>query len=305
MHSETSQALRILAMKDYLEQGKIINKEEYCAHFFISLKTFERDLATLRSHYSESYDFSLQKEIYYNRRKEGYELSVENLSSLTSKEILAMCKILLESRAFCKEELNMYLTKFLPLVPQQDKEIVKKMLDNEHFHYVELLHGKKLIDAIWDFSLYIHKHNIVSIDYVTQNEKHNSYRVNPVAIMFSEYYFYLVAFLTDKKLEYPTVFRLDRIIHWDCTDETFYIPDKNRFQEGEFRKRVQFMYSGELKTIRFWFSGPSLEAIRDRLPTARIIEKTEKGILLQVETYGDGINMWLRTQGEWVEFEKS
>lgn len=40
----------------------------------------------------------------------------------------------------------------------------------------------------------------------------------------------------------------------------FTIPYANKFQEGEFWKRVQFMYAGELKRVKFEFSGPSLEA---------------------------------------------
>ena len=45
----------------------------------------------------------------------------------------------------------------------------------------------------------------------------------------------------------------------------------------------------------------SLEAVMDRLPTAKVIKQDEKGYLVQAEAYGEGINMWLRSQGEWVE----
>ena len=37
-----------------------------------------------------------------------------------------------------------------------------------------------------------------------------------------------------------------------------------RSAEGEFRKRVQFMYGGRLEHIRFRYTGPSLEAVLDR-----------------------------------------
>ena len=44
------------------------------------------------------------------------------------------------------------------------------------------------------------------------------------------------------------------------------------------RKRIQFMYGGELQTIRFEYTGPSLESVLDRLPTAKVLQVTEKGL---------------------------
>ena len=73
------------------------------------------------------------------------------------------------------------------------------------------------------------------------------------------------------------------------------------FQEkGEFRKRVQFMYGGKLQKIRFKYTGPSIEAVLDRLPTADIEEKTEDGWIVRAEVFGKGIEMWLRSQGEYI-----
>ena len=85
------------------------------------------------------------------------------------------------------------------------------------------------------------------------------------------------------------------------TEETFQVPYKDRFQEGEFRKRVQFMYGGRLQTVKFKYSGPSAEAVLDRLPTAEIIEEKDGVFTVRAEVFGTGINMWLRSQGEYVE----
>ena len=79
------------------------------------------------------------------------------------------------------------------------------------------------------------------------------------------------------------------------------MPYQDRFEEGEFRKRVQFMYGGKLQKIKFWFYGDSVEAVLDRLPTAQIIEQGEKGYLISAEVFGKGVDMWLRSQGDWVE----
>ena len=89
--------------------------------------------------------------------------------------------------------------------------------------------------------------------------------------------------------------------HFDVTEDHFRVVYANRFEEGEFRKRVQFMYPGKLKQVRFYVKDFSLEAVLDRLPTAKVIKQDKKGHLISAEVFGDGIDMWLRSQGEWVE----
>ena len=61
------------------------------------------------------------------------------------------------------------------------------------------------------------------------------------------------------------------------------------------------MWPGELRTIRFEFTGPSVQAVLDKLPTAKIIERDGKKYLIEAEVYGDGIKMWLLSQGTWVK----
>lgn len=61
------------------------------------------------------------------------------------------------------------------------------------------------------------------------------------------------------------------------------------------------MYSGPLKPILFEFTGPSVEAIFDRIPGAEIIEQDGNKYVLKAEYYGDSILMWLRTQGDYVK----
>ena len=79
------------------------------------------------------------------------------------------------------------------------------------------------------------------------------------------------------------------------------MPYESRFEEGEFRKRVQFMYGGRLQKLKFYYKGPNPEPVLDRLPTAEIIDHNEKGYLLTAEVFGSGIDIWLRSQGELVE----
>lgn len=133
--------------------------------------------------------------------------------------------------------------------------------------------------------------------------------VKPVGIMFSEYYFYLTAYIVRKQegsqeqvedYEYPTIYRIDRIRSYKVLKEHFKVPYANRFEEEEFRKRVQFMYGGKLQRIVFEYSGISVEAVLDRLPTAAVLEEKDGKYVIRAEVFGEGIDMWLRSQGDKV-----
>ena len=135
------------------------------------------------------------------------------------------------------------------------------------------------------------------------------FRSKPVAILFSEYYFYLTAFIDDKEVQenfdvlndaFPTIYRLDRIKKLKLLDEKFHIPYSSRFEEGEFRKRIQFMYGGKLQKVKFEYRGTDVDAVLDRLPTARIIREEGGRYVIEAEVFGKGIEMWLRSQGEVV-----
>ena len=58
------------------------------------------------------------------------------------------------------------------------------------------------------------------------------------------------------------------------------------------------MYGGRLKKIRFKYKGSSLEAVLDRLPTAKVIKEEGGEVLVQAEVFGDGVDRWIRSQGD-------
>ena len=99
----------------------------------------------------------------------------------------------------------------------------------------------------------------------------------------------------------PTIYRIDRLERLKVLDDHFLVEYASRFEEGELRKRIQFMYGGDLQTIRFEYTGPSLESVLDRLPTAKVLQVTEKGWIMEAEVFGTGIQMWVRSQGDYIK----
>ena len=70
---------------------------------------------------------------------------------------------------------------------------------------------------------------------------------------------------------------------------------------GKYIKYAQFMYGGKLHTITFKYRGYYPDAVIDRLPTALIVNEEDGVYTFRAEVYGDGIDMWLRSQGELIE----
>ncbi len=56
--------------------------------------------------------------------------------------------------------------------------------------------------------------------------------------------------------------------------------------------------------LKFKFWGSSIEAVLDKLPTAKIIEKNGDEYLLEAEVFGKGIKMWILSQGDKLEILK-
>ena len=104
---------------------------------------------------------------------------------------------------------------------------------------------------------------------------------------------------------FPTIYRLDRISLIKVLDEHFHIPYASKFEEGKFRKRIQFMYGGKLERVRFEYSGFDVDSILDRLPTAVIESEYNGTYVIRAEVFGNGIEMWLRSQDENVRVLKN
>lgn len=308
-----SKNFRTLDMYVRLCEGKTVNKTEEARRFNVDERSIQRDIDDIRAFLDERSMISGDgRTIEYDRTKKGFIMVGAEPSMMTNSEILAVSKILLESRAFTKREMKVILDKLIEgCVPLKNTKLVSELISNEKYHYVELNHKEYIQDKLWEIGFDIQEHNLVSIRYARASAPRESIKriLEPISIMFSEYYFYLNAFIVEQessgkyvhKYNYPAIFRIDRIKNYKKLDEKFKVAYANRFEEGEFRKRIQFMYAGRLQNIKLKFYGDNPEPILDRLPTARVLEQYDHECVIEAEVYGKGCLMWLLSQGDKVE----
>ena len=194
---------------------------------------------------------------------------------------------------------------------EEDSRFLKDFIRNEMYHYIELRHGKKILEDLWKLERAVKEQRFVEIRYKKlKNGEEVIRKVRPVGVMFSEYYYYLTAFIDNEEVRnnfevandaFPTIYRVDRIKEMKISEERFHVPYGNRFEEGEFRKRIQFMYGGKLQKVKFQYTGNDIDAVLDRLPTAVVLSEKDGVYTVSAEVFGKGIDMWLKSQSDFIK----
>ena len=304
---------RVLSLYSQLMEGRIIKKSVAAQKYGVNERSIQRDIEDIRAFCRNCMALgdSMPGDLIYDYIEKGYRLDRRQAPKLSNSEVLALCKILLDSRAFVKTEMADMLHKVIACcVPESNQALITKLVNNETFHYVEPRHRTSFLDTMWQLGEAIQQHRYVTVTYGRiKDRKVVERRLKPLALLFSEYYFYLIAFIDDSHIQKiyegardmtPTIYRLDRIKNLTVEKDVFRIPYNRRFQEGEFRKRVQFMYGGPLQRVTFTYTGSDIDAVLDRLPTAKILSEENGTYRIEAEVYGKGVEMWLHSQGKYV-----
>ena len=118
---------RILGMYTELIQGKVLNKAEEAIHYNVNERSIQRDIDDIRSFLEDTIgETGYTNSVIYDRFAKGYRLERVYEEKLTNPEVLAICKILLESRAFRKEEIQDLLNKLITnCIPPENQKIIK------------------------------------------------------------------------------------------------------------------------------------------------------------------------------------
>ena len=155
---------RIINIYIRITNGEVISKADEAARFGVNERSIQRDLEDIRTYLADKPESG--QELIYDRSKKGYALVRTDKNTLTNSEILAVCKILLESRSLVKEEMYPIIDKLVQCcVPYGKLKKVRELISNEKYHYLEPHHGKKFVDVMWDISSAVYEHSLMRIRY--------------------------------------------------------------------------------------------------------------------------------------------
>lgn len=298
---EKNKNSRILEIFFRALRGEHICLKKLADEYKLSTKSISRDINTIQNFLAEHRELMQNAEFIYSHKERAYILN--NDEFLKNQELFALVKIILGSRALSKEEVLTIISKLKKFTTVQDRKILENLVRKEIYHYHEVKSDcKSIIENVWKIIQAIEDKRIISITYYKMNRDEVKHKIKPVSIMFSEYYFYLIAYSADDMKYKPIYFRIDRISAIVKHRESFQLESRYNFDEGDLREKNQFMFPGETVKIRFEFSGLSLQAVLDRIPTAKVVEKNGNASIIEAEVNdGRGIIMYLLSQGSWVK----
>lgn len=283
-------------------KGESLSAQKLADEYRVSTRSISRDINNLKNFLAEHSELLGYPELVYSNTDHCYNLSMDNL--LTNKELFAITKVLIGSRAFKKnEELLKLIEKLKKNTTLADRQKLEKLIRKELFHYNEInFDCQSIIDNIWKITDCIENRNIITITYLKMNREKVKRKIKPVSIIFSEFYFYLIAYKCETDTpNTPIYFRIDRIVDIIVHREQYQLTKEQNVDEGLLREKSQFMWPGPTRRIRFEFTGPSEQAILDRIPTAKTIERKNGKLIIEAEVFGSGIKMFLLSQGAWVK----
>ena len=281
-------------------KGEFISVKSLAVQYGVSTKSISRDINEIKNFLSESRELVGNTELIYSPSNRAYYLEFDNF--LLNKELIAIIEIMIGCRAFNKEDTLKLVDKLKNFTTSNDKALLEECIIKELYHYKEVNHDcKSVIDNIWQLTKCINKHIEISVDYYKSDRTLVKRKIKPIAITFSDYYFYLIAYISDKDDWKPIYYRIDRIINITEHRSRFKLKKEHSFDEGELRNKIQYMFPGIERKIKFSYEGPSVQAILDKLPTAKIVGVEENKKIIEAEIYGTGINMFLLSQGSKVK----
>lgn len=280
--------------------GEEINVRELADDYGVSTKSITRDISEIRNFLYDKRELSNFTDLKYSGSSKTYSIEFDNI--LLSKELIAIIKAMIGCRAFSKEELQTIINKLKTFTSRHDATMLDQIIGKEMLHYSPVGSDcESVIDQLWKLTRCIHERKEISVSYYKVNRKLVTRRIMPVAITFSDYYFYLIAYRCDKDDWKPLYYRIGRIENIVEHRKHFTLAPEHDFDVGELRKKIQFMFPGEFRKIKFSYTGPSVQAILDRLPTAKVVEEKDGTYIIEAEIYGTGINMFLLSQGRSVK----
>ena len=105
------------------------------AEYEVSTKSISRDISSIQNFLAEHRELMQNAELTYSHKEKAYYLS--NDEFLKNKELFALVKILIGSRALNKDEILTIISKLKKFTTINDKEKLNNLICKEIYHYTK------------------------------------------------------------------------------------------------------------------------------------------------------------------------
>lgn len=280
----------------FIERHALTKDEIYEIMDYKSERSVQRYIKDLNLFFEVTHNLNIN----YHASNQKYVLEGELSLSFSKQQALVLLKILIASRALNTEEVSSVINNMTSLLPYEDRRFIDKVLASEKKSYHPINLNEPMINRIWQLHEVIHHKKHIKFNYYNAMNQERTHTIQPYFITFSELYFYIIG-INEKG--HTLIFRIDRIETFEIINETFHHTPPHYLSPMKIKDRIYFMYGGNLQRVRFEFNGGIIESVLDRFPTAKTIKNDHKNnkYVVEVEVIGDGILMWLLSQGRRVK----
>ena len=188
----SSKTNRILALFMRLLNGECIRKTDFAEECGTSVRSVERDIKDINNFLSEIHSTS---EVVLDKDDNKHYLYNWQKRRFTNIEAIALLKILLGSRVLCKTEMVDIVNTIRSMLDPQERKETWVALTNEIDNYVSPIHNKPLLPNLDILNKVIYQKLKINIDYTKANKQQIQRKLSPIAFLFSDFYFYLIAFI--------------------------------------------------------------------------------------------------------------
>ena len=129
-----------------------------------NIRSITRDINSLKIFLAEHADLLGYPELEYSSTDHCYTLKMEHF--LSNKELLAVTKVLIGSRAFNNQDLLCLIDKLKRNTTAADRSRLEQLIRKEMYHYDEIGSDcQSVIDNLWKLTDCIEKERIITISY--------------------------------------------------------------------------------------------------------------------------------------------
>lgn len=278
-----NKSFRILNIYERLQQGEYLNKSELAADYSVTEKTIQRDINDLRAYLLETHIYDSDMAIKYDKSLNKYYLSKSEQDKLSNYEVLAICKIILESRSMSKEKISEIIQKILNILNTYDRNIINNAILTDIENYSPITDSSDITLKLWQTTKYIKTNSFLFLSYSFPNETKHNYLVYPISIIYRQNKFFLVAYSKEND-DFPTVFSFNEIVTIKPVPPSVI---------NETHPKTLSEDAFEIKPITFRYAG-NFMSLMSKFPTAKLLDE-HCGIYTIRSLYIDDLTIdWMR-----------
>ncbi len=241
--AKADKVTRIMIMYEAMRRGKEIHKKAFCMEHGISERTFERDIAKIRTFLSENYS---GQEAEYIRSRNRYQMpgSCEN-GELSFSELALILKILKGGQALEKNEFEGLTRSLQSVMEKRKKEAARKLIQQEISQYEEKEGQEAFLKLFGDLLECISERNVIRLEMKGKCQEEKRIRFYPVAMECQEGEFYLLGYQKGQEL---SAFLMNEIESFQIAIQKYgkEIARKYSYQKGkELCKKLQEKRRGD------------------------------------------------------------